>query len=287
MDYHSDAHAYFAAKAGLFERVMAADGCAVLNADDDRVAGLAGRCRARGAAGAHLRQRRCGPAAAGAARYRGGPGSLPRHRRHGAYQVALPLPGAFQAHNALAALGLALATGVEAEAAVAALGAVTGVPGRLQRIAGHPAGAPVFVDYAHTPDALAAALYAVRPLVSGRLVVVFGCGGERDSGKRREMGAVAARLADRVVVTDDNFPPRGPRRHPAGDPRLLPRRGGDRRSRPGHPQRRRGARRWTTASSSPARATSGSRSWARAPSPSTMPQWRGAPWRRSPGARER
>ena len=71
-------------------------------------------------------------------------------------------------------------------------------------MAGHPAGAAVFVDYAHTPDALAAALQAVRPLIPGTLVVVFGCGGERDVGKRREMGEIAARLADRVVVTDDN-----------------------------------------------------------------------------------
>ena len=78
------------------------------------------------------------------------------------------------------------------------------MPGRLQRVAGHPAGAAIFVDYAHTPDALVAALRAVRPLVPRTLVVVFGCGGERDTGKRREMGEIAARLADRVVVTDDN-----------------------------------------------------------------------------------
>ena len=203
MDYHSDADAYFAAKAGLFERVMAADGTAVLNADDDSAAGLAGRCRARGqrvltygSGDADLRLLARRDTEAGQ--------DLSLAIAGMTHEVALPLPGAFQAHNALAALGLALATGVEAGAAVAALGAVTGVPGRLQRIAGHPAGAPVFVDYAHTPDALAAALHAVRPLVSGRLVVVFGCGGERDTGKRREMGAIAARLADRVVVTDDN-----------------------------------------------------------------------------------
>ena len=120
------------------------------------------------------------------------------------HDIALPLPGAFQAHNALAALGLALATGVDAADAVRALHAVDGVPGRLQRIAGHPAGADVFVDYAHTPDALEAALCALRPLVPRTLVVVFGCGGERDVGKRREMGEVAARRADRVIVTDDN-----------------------------------------------------------------------------------
>ena len=120
------------------------------------------------------------------------------------HEVALPLPGSFQALNALAAVGLALATGVEAEAAVSALGRVDGVPGRLQPVTGHPAGAAIFVDYAHTPDALAAALGALRPLVPGTLTVVFGCGGERDVGKRREMGEIAARLADRAIVTDDN-----------------------------------------------------------------------------------
>ena len=203
MDYHADPDAYFETKAGLFERVLAADGTAVLNADDDRVARLAGRCRARG-------QRVLTVGTRGAdvrllARHDTEAGQDLRVAVAGAaHEVALPLPGAFQAHNALAAVGLALATGVDAKAALGALRSVTGVPGRLQRIAGHPAGAAIFVDYAHTPDALAAALVAVRPLVPGALVVVFGCGGERDVGKRREMGEIAARLADRVVVTDDN-----------------------------------------------------------------------------------
>ena len=203
MDYHPDADAYFAAKAGLFERVMAADGTAVLNADDERVAGLAARCRARG--------QRVLTFGTGEADIQ----LLARHDTEAAqrlsvaiagavHEVALPLPGAYQALNALAALGLALATGVEAADAIRALHSVDGVPGRLQRVAGHPAGAAVFVDYAHTPDALVAALQAVRPLIPGTLVVVFGCGGERDVGKRREMGEIAARLADRVVVTDDN-----------------------------------------------------------------------------------
>jgi len=203
LDYHPDADAYFAAKAGLFERVMAPDGTAVLNADDERVASLAARCRARGQrvltfgsgdTDVRLMARhdtddgqRLGMAIAGAA-----------------HEVVLPLPGAFQAVNALAALGLALATGVKAADAIRALHGLVGVPGRLQRVTGHPAGAAIFVDYAHTPDALAAALRAVRPLVPGTLVVVFGCGGERDVGKRREMGEIAATLADRVVVTDDN-----------------------------------------------------------------------------------
>ncbi len=203
MDYHLDADAYFAAKAGLFERVMAADGTAVLNADDERVAGLAARCRGRG--------QRVLTFGTGKADIQ----LLARHDTEAGqrlnvaiagtvHEVALPLPGAYQALNALAALGLALATGVDAADAIQALHGVDGVPGRLQQVAGHPAGAAVFVDYAHTPDALVAALQAMRPLVPGTLVVVFGCGGERDVGKRREMGEIAARLADRVVVTDDN-----------------------------------------------------------------------------------
>ena len=212
LDYHADPDAYFATKARLFEEVMPADGTAVLNADDERVASLAAHCRARGqqvltygSAGADLRL-------------------LARHDTEAGqrlnvailgtrHDIVLPLPGAYQAHNALAAVGLALATGIDVAHAAHALAGLEGVPGRLQRIAGHPAGADVFVDYAHTPDALAAALRALRPLVPGTLVVVFGCGGERDVGKRREMGEVASRLADRVIVTDDN-----PRRE---DPVLI------------------------------------------------------------------
>ncbi len=206
MDYHADGEAYFAAKAGLFERVLAADGTAVLNADDERVAPLAARCRARGqrvltfgTARADLRLLERRDTGAGQA--------LTLAVADAVHEVALPLPGAFQAVNALAALGLALATGVETEAALGALGALAGVPGRLQQVPGHPAGAAIFVDYAHTPDALATALESLRPLVPGTLVLVFGCGGERDVGKRGEMGAIAARFADRIVVTDDN--PRG------------------------------------------------------------------------------
>jgi UDP-N-acetylmuramoyl-L-alanyl-D-glutamate--2,6-diaminopimelate ligase len=121
--------------------------------------------------------------------------------------VALPLVGRFQASNALCALGLAIACGSDAKAAVAALAELEGVRGRLELAARHPSGAPVYVDYAHTPDALATVLTALRPHVAGRLALVFGCGGERDPGKRPEMGRIADDLADRVIVTDDN--PRG------------------------------------------------------------------------------
>ncbi len=106
--------------------------------------------------------------------------------------------------NALAALGLALATGVPADVAVAALERLQGAPGRMEHVATRGNGAPVIVDYAHTPDALETALAALRPHCRGRLVVVFGCGGDRDPGKRPMMGEIAARLADSVIVTDDN-----------------------------------------------------------------------------------
>jgi UDP-N-acetylmuramoyl-L-alanyl-D-glutamate--2,6-diaminopimelate ligase len=122
------------------------------------------------------------------------------------YTVRLPLPGAFQVENALVAAGLAVATGSEPAATFLALAQLRGAKGRLELV-GESNSAPIFVDYAHKPDALAKALEALRPYAGNRLIVVFGCGGDRDAGKRPMMGAIAAQLADRVVVTDDN--PRG------------------------------------------------------------------------------
>jgi UDP-N-acetylmuramoyl-L-alanyl-D-glutamate--2,6-diaminopimelate ligase len=120
------------------------------------------------------------------------------------HTVQSRLVGAFQAHNLLAALGLVLGSGDRLEDVLPHLGGITGARGRMQLVAHHPSGAPAFVDYAHTPDALEQALLALRPHAERRLVVVFGCGGDRDPGKRPQMGAVAVRLADRAVVTDDN-----------------------------------------------------------------------------------
>jgi UDP-N-acetylmuramoyl-L-alanyl-D-glutamate--2,6-diaminopimelate ligase len=120
------------------------------------------------------------------------------------HYVPLPLVGNFQIANALVAAGLAMSTGVEAEAALRALSHLKGASGRLELVGTHPNGARVFVDYAHTPAALANALQALRPHVAGRLVVVFGAGGDRDPGKRPLMGEAAAENADRVIVTDDN-----------------------------------------------------------------------------------
>jgi UDP-N-acetylmuramoyl-L-alanyl-D-glutamate--2,6-diaminopimelate ligase len=123
------------------------------------------------------------------------------------HEVLLPLAGEFQAANALVAAGLCIACGEKAADVLALLATLRGARGRLERVGEGTGGAPVFVDYAHTPAALANALDALRPYATGRLVLVFGCGGDRDRGKRPEMGAVAAARADLVYVTDDN--PRG------------------------------------------------------------------------------
>ena len=119
------------------------------------------------------------------------------------FRVNFPLAGDFQISNALVAAGLCIATGSEAHAVFKALQTLEGAPGRLERI-GDMRGASVFVDYAHKPDALEKAIAALRPFVRGRLVVVFGCGGDRDPGKRPIMGEIAARCADVTIVTDDN-----------------------------------------------------------------------------------
>jgi len=119
------------------------------------------------------------------------------------YKVKLPLVGAFQVQNAAVAAGLAIATGAEPARVFAALAHLSGAKGRLEH-AGTKNGAPIFIDYAHKPDALAKALAALRPYASGKLTVVFGAGGDRDAGKRPIMGRIAAENADRVIVTDDN-----------------------------------------------------------------------------------
>jgi len=123
------------------------------------------------------------------------------------HEVELPLVGGFQASNTLAALGLAVATGADVTRAVATLATLSGAPGRLQLVARHGSGAAVYVDYAHKPEALETVLATLRPFAKGRLIVVFGCGGDRDRAKRPVMGEIATRLADFTLVTDDN--PRG------------------------------------------------------------------------------
>ncbi|WP_321339194.1 UDP-N-acetylmuramoyl-L-alanyl-D-glutamate--2,6-diaminopimelate ligase [Breoghania sp.] len=120
------------------------------------------------------------------------------------YDIDLPLVGRFQVSNALIAAGLAMSVGVPAETAISALATLEGAPGRLEKVAVTDEGALIFIDYAHKPDALEHALSALRPYAKGRLIVVVGCGGDRDAGKRPIMGEVAARLADVTIITDDN-----------------------------------------------------------------------------------
>ncbi|HKF72425.1 MAG TPA: UDP-N-acetylmuramoyl-L-alanyl-D-glutamate--2,6-diaminopimelate ligase [Stellaceae bacterium] len=204
LDYHPSMEAYLAAKARLFGELMPRGSVAVLNADAPEFDQLAQLCRARShriyaygtAARTELRVLAARLAVAGQ--------ELDLKVFGRQYTVSLPLVGRFQAMNALAALGLALATGAARDQAVEALSGLAGAPGRVQHVATHPNGAPIFVDYAHTPDALENVLTALRPHCRRNLMVVFGAGGDRDSGKRPVMGEVTTRLADVVIVTDDN-----------------------------------------------------------------------------------
>ena len=205
LDYHPDLESYLDAKISLFRRVMAPGGLAVVNADDP--AGRAAGEAARAAGHEVWRIGRNGP------RLEieiesiepAGEGQVVTFRFFGRrHRVRMPFIGAFQAENALAALGAAAGDRDDPNSVVPCLEELRGVRGRLELAAHAPSGAPIYVDYAHKPGALAAVLDALRPSVHGRLVLAFGAGGDRDSGKRREMGTVADRLADRVIVTDDN-----------------------------------------------------------------------------------
>ena len=133
------------------------------------------------------------------------------------HRLALPLIGAYQASNVLTAAGLVLATGGTGTQTFSAMQRVAPVRGRLERAVISRSGVPVYIDYAHTPDALEAAIAALRPHVEGRLITVFGAGGDRDQGKRPEMGAVATRMSDIVIVTDDNPRSEDPARDPIGN----------------------------------------------------------------------
>jgi UDP-N-acetylmuramoyl-L-alanyl-D-glutamate--2,6-diaminopimelate ligase len=208
LDYHLDFEAYFAAKLRLFQSLIVDGGTAVLNADIPEYRPLRAASEARGLAvmgygeSPTLDPERDLVLAARTPLPTGQ--TLDLKLRGRAYRMDLPLMGTFQAMNVLAALGLVLATGGNDEAAMKAVPKLTGVPGRVERVAATPNGAAVYVDYAHKPGALETMLTALRPHVKGRLVLVFGCGGDRDRGKRPIMGEIATRLADKVYVTDDN-----------------------------------------------------------------------------------
>jgi len=206
LDYHADMDDYFAAKMRLFDDVVDDGGAAVIWADDAWSQRAIDHAERRGlelftvgVKGTALRLVSRTPSQLGQTLEIAYEGTTRR--------VNLPLIGAYQAANALVAAGLVLATGGDPARTFDALGRVQPVRGRLERAAITGAGAPVYVDYAHTPDALSAAIAALRPHVEGRLVLVFGAGGDRDQGKRPEMGRIAAAEADVAIVTDDN--PRG------------------------------------------------------------------------------
>ena len=204
LDYHADFEDYFAAKAGLFDRVLPEDGTAVINIDDPWGPRMVDVCEARGQD--ILTVGRDGIAAMQILGQRfDATGQELRFEWGGRiHQVRMGLIGGFQAENALVAAGLCIATGAEPDETFDTMHTLQTVRGRMQFAARRDNGATVFVDYAHTPDALATALRAIRPHVLGRLVVVFGAGGDRDRGKRPLMGRAAADNAEVVFVTDDN-----------------------------------------------------------------------------------
>jgi len=202
LDYHQTFDAYLAAKLRLFEALLPRGAAAVVDVDHDHADAVLNAATARGLSILSVGRNGSGIRLI-EAKIDGFAQTL--RLQHGGkdFHVRLPLVGEFQVENALVAAGFAIATGSAATDVFAALEHLKGAKGRLELV-GSSNGAPIFVDYAHKPDALAKALEALRPYVTGRLAVVFGAGGDRDRGKRPLMGAVAAEKADRVIVTDDN-----------------------------------------------------------------------------------
>ncbi|HLH94048.1 MAG TPA: UDP-N-acetylmuramoyl-L-alanyl-D-glutamate--2,6-diaminopimelate ligase [Xanthobacteraceae bacterium] len=202
LDYHRSMADYLAAKLRLFTDLVTRRGAAVINVDHEHADAVVACAKQR-----RLRLLTVGRKGEGIRLVDSGIDGFAQrlHAVHAGndYRLRLPLVGDFQVENALVAVGLVIATGEEPAAAFAALEHLEGAKGRLELVAERN-GASIFVDYAHKPDALAKALDALRPYVRGRLVVVFGAGGDRDRGKRPIMGQIAAEKADRVVVTDDN-----------------------------------------------------------------------------------
>jgi UDP-N-acetylmuramoyl-L-alanyl-D-glutamate--2,6-diaminopimelate ligase len=202
LDYHPSFDAYLAAKLRLFRDLLNPGAAAVIDVDHAHADAVFAAAKARS-----LSIMSVGRTATGIRLLEARIDGFTQHLRieydGKEFQVRLPLVGEFQIENALVAAGLVIATGGVADAVFPALENLKGAKGRLELV-GSSRSAPIFVDYAHKPDALAKALDALRPYVSGKLVVVFGAGGDRDRGKRPLMGAVAAENADRIIVTDDN-----------------------------------------------------------------------------------
>ncbi len=203
LDYHQTMDAYFEAKMRLFEELLDPGKPAVIWTDDPKSDEVIDRARIRGheilsvgRKGETIRLVEQQPTSLGQ--------TLTLNHDGKSYRLALPLIGAYQAANVLTAAGLVLATGGDWATTFSAMQRVAPVRGRLERAVISRSGVPVYIDYAHTPDALEAAIAALRPHVEGRLITVFGAGGDRDQGKRPEMGRVATGFSDVAIVTDDN-----------------------------------------------------------------------------------
>ena len=202
-DYHPDMADYFEAKSRLFTQLTPKDAPVVINTNDEYGRKLVSICEARGQdvmqvgwRGEHIRIDELMP--------HGASQRLTLIVNGARHKIELPLAGEFQSLNAVAALGLAMKTGVSLDDGLEGLTKLTGVAGRMERAGQTKDGAPIFVDFAHTEDGLDKLLRGLRPHIMGKLVIVFGCGGDRDPDKRAKMGAAAAHMADEVIVTDDN-----------------------------------------------------------------------------------
>jgi len=204
LDYHADFDEYFDAKAGLFDRVLPEDGVAVINIDDPRGPDMALLAHDRGQDVITVGRDETADLRLQAQRFEATGQTMRFSWHEDQHQATLPLIGGFQGENVLLAAGLAIASGADARRVFETLPHMTTVRGRMQLAATRENGAAVFVDYAHTPDAVATAIRALRPHVLGRLVAIVGAGGDRDATKRPLMGKAAAENADIVIVTDDN-----------------------------------------------------------------------------------
>jgi len=201
LDYHADMDEYLAAKSRLFTEVMEPNGIAILNADIPEYESLNACITSKkwtyGHNGKDLKILSLTPSTNGQ--------NCEFKIKDETYHLNINLVGEFQIMNALCALGLVLAQdGIDTKKAIQSLENLKGARGRLQHVNGHPTGAAIYVDYAHTPDALEHVLTALRPHTDKNLICLFGCGGDRDTGKRAEMGKIANDLADETIITDDN-----------------------------------------------------------------------------------
>ena len=203
LDYHGDMEGYRSAKLRLFHQLLPRGRTAVLNADSDGYGAFSAAAIVNGQTILSVGERGQGLTLVSRTPTAEGQRLTVEHGGR-SYGVRLPLAGAFQAANALVAAGLCIAVGEDAGEVLAALEHLEGAPGRLQRVGVGPRGGEAYVDYAHTPDGLETVLRALRPHTEGKLIVVFGAGGDRDRGKRPLMGEIAERLADEAIVTDDN-----------------------------------------------------------------------------------